>query len=370
MDDGNIICAVFLDLKRAFETIDRDILIAKLDKYGIKDKALDWIRNYLLGRTQSVKLNNVYSDKLGIEIGVPQGSVLGPLLFLLYINDLPCVLKSCRIHLFADDTLIYMEGKDINKVIIHINEELKHVSSWLNNNKLKLNINKTKAMYIFPSQKIIESNIKIMMNSHDLEMVTEIKYLGIIIDNKLKFDKHVEYTCKKISKKINYLSRISKDLSTWSKITIYNTIILPHFIYCSTILFMCNKTEIDKLQKLQNRAMRVILKCSKYTNIETMLDSLGWLCIKNFVEYNVLIFIYKMLNNMLPQYLTKNITHVNDVHNYATRSANMLYVCKKNKVRTSMSIFHKGLILYNKLPSVVKEAKSVREFKFKVKQLL
>jgi len=158
MGERKIVGVIFLDLKRAFEVVDREILIKKLVGFGIKETVLEWFKSYLVNQTQRVKFNGILSSPIGVELGVPQGSVLGPLLFLLYINDIVEVINDkCAIRLFADDALIYTMGHSSQEISDNLNEQMLKVERWLDVNKLVINISKTKLMLIRGDQNQKES---------------------------------------------------------------------------------------------------------------------------------------------------------------------------------------------------------------------
>lgn len=364
LDGGKKVIAVFLDLKRAFETINRRRLIKKMEGYGIKGKEIRWFRSFLTGRTQSTKYGKATSTPLPNEIGVPQGSKLASDLFLLYINDIKRCLKECKIRLFADDTLIYIAESDINVAMAKINNELKSVNSWLCANQLKLNIEKTKCMAI--SIHGSYNHIEIKIGNETIECVKTIKYLGIMIDNNLKFKNNIEFICKKVAKKIGFLARISKNLNFMDKITIYKTIIAPHFDYCATLLSSCNQNEMGRMQKLQNRAMRIVLRVSKRTKITDMLEALSWMSIKQRIWYQSLIFIFKLKNGMLPNDMTKHISYTSDRHHYQLRNINDFNIDRTKKKSTENSIFYKGVLQYNSLPDELKSENRINIFKRKL----
>lgn len=365
LEDGKVIGVVFLDFKRAFETINRQLLLCKMGKYGMGHKILQWFESYLNDRTQVTKYKNCFSTEIKSKWGVPQGTVLGPTLFILYINDIVNSVKNCKIQLFADDTVMYVTGDDTEKIIETLNGELNNVVDWLNNNSLSLNISKTKVMFIRKRKCAIDlgglSDIEI--NNEVIERVDNFKYLGCIIDKDLSFSEHFKYITNKIAKKVNFLGRISEDLSSWAKQTIYNTIIAPHFYYCSTLLFLMNKTEINLLQKKQNKALRIILGCNRYSRISIMLSSLNLLGVNQLVTYNTMIFIYKMLNKLLPKHLIENCKFVKDIHEHNTRSRENFYINTVSSGLSQNSLFFKGLIEYNNLPNNVKSSSSLISFK-------
>lgn len=364
IDYDNIIVAVFLDFKRAFETIDRCLLLSKLKNIGICGKALQWFTSYLSDRCQKTKVGtNVSSEKETIY-GVPQGSVLGPVLFIIFINDIIESVTNCKIHLFADDTMLYISGKNINELVNRMNDDLKNVYMWLCDNNLKVNIDKCKWMVIGKKYKlndIIDNNI-IKINNETIEKVSEIKYLGVILDEQLRFKSNVDYIVKKISKKTNFLRRISKDVSVFTRLTIYKSIVAPHFEYCSTLLLYLNNNELQVLQKLQNKAMRVILQCTRYTPINNMLQILNFMNVRQRILLRTLQYVYKIKNFTLPNYLCNKVMYVGDIHDYETRGRNDLYVERHHSLIAGKSLFCKGFKEYNNLPSGIKNSKSFKQF--------
>ena len=348
-----------MDFKRAFETINRNKLLIKLSKYGINGNELNWFDEYLRNRQQRTLFQGSTSPNIFNDHGVPQGSVLGAILFIIYINDIKKALKYCDIKLFADDTLIYIHGKDINILTERINEDLAQIEIWMNENDLKLNTTKTKVMII--GNNIINDDIKI--NNTILEIVNEYKYLGVIIDNKLKFDKYARYICNKMAQKTNILARIQNKLNYINKIQIYKSIIAPYIEFCSSILFMCNDTDIERIQKIQNRAMRIILKMPKTTPINIMLNMLQWLNVRERIMLKILIFIHKIIQEKTPSYLSENIERNTERTNYRLRNFDQLTHLMGNKEKTRNSIFIKGIVHYNRLPREVRMSNNMIQFR-------
>lgn len=233
-----------------------------------------WFYDYLSDRYQYVSYQNSVSSKLKNDYGVPQGSVLGPLLFILFINDLNQITDKCKIKMFADDTIIYWHDNDTKKLVEVLNEELKLVHDWLNENGLKLNIKKTKSMLISTTfNKVNKKEFKINIDNENIECVKMHKYLGIVLDEHLNFKDHMKYVVRKINKKVNYLGRIGQDLTKWCKRTIYKTIIEPHLTYCSSLLLILNESDIQNLQMVQNRALRIILSTNRYASVRKISSS-------------------------------------------------------------------------------------------------
>ena len=185
IDKGKYGCGIFTDLRKAFDTVNHEILLTKLEHYGIRGNMLDWFRSYLSKRKQYISINGQSSELLDITCGVPQGSVLGTLLFLIYINDLPNVSEVLNFYLFADDTNIYYESKTLKDIEKTINEELNKLFIWLNVNRLFLNIDKTNYIIFHPYNTSMEGHITIKINNKVIDQKEYIKYLGVLMDSTL-----------------------------------------------------------------------------------------------------------------------------------------------------------------------------------------
>lgn len=369
MVESDGVVAVFLDYKRAFETINRSLLLRKLrDVYRITDQVYEWIEDYLNERYQTVRFNSSVSKEEEVIHGVPQGSKLGPLLFILYINDLPGVLRQCKIHMFADDTLIYMSGDNAQNVVNVINDELNVVCEWLCRNYLGINVQKTKCMVLgkrgFRDE--AETRHTVVLMGSSLEWVKNYKYLGVIIDNSLSFKSHVEYINNKIAKKVNLLYKLRKTLSKTAKELLFKLLLVPHIRYCSTILSMISKRELASVQRNFNRGMRAVLKKKRSENIGSMLKELGYLSVENEIKRDVLTFIYRLEHNLLPVYLDCLVQKNSDVHNYSTRQARDFHLEPVHSSKGLKSLFGNGLVLYNMLPEEIKQAGSIRTYRDKV----
>jgi len=197
LDKGGVVGAVFLDLKRAFDTVNHKILLTKLSKFNFSSDAIKWIESYLSNRSQSVRIRDYHSPPLTMSTGVPQGSILGPLLFSLYINDLPSVCPDDYIQMYADDTVIYTHGKNIKQVSEKLTQSMAHVAEWLNQSCLKLNVNKTVSMY-FSKSNIANNQADIFVMGEKIKVVSEFKYLGILIDSKLTFKSQIKQVCNRV----------------------------------------------------------------------------------------------------------------------------------------------------------------------------
>jgi hypothetical protein len=249
IEKDHYMISLFIDLSRAFDTISHEILFNKLYVYGIRGLALDWIKNYLPNRNQFVIYNNMKSSFRNILMGVPQGSILGPLIFILYINDLPNVSSKLSFIQFADDTSIFITGKNLNEMSKLMTDQMKQVTDWLKINMLTLNISKTNYMIMCSrGKKVDDFECNMEIDGKLIECKAQCKFLGLIVDDKLTWKYHIDYICNKVSKLIGILFRARKMLSTSSLTTLYNSLVKPYFTYCINTWGNTFKTHLQRIE--------------------------------------------------------------------------------------------------------------------------
>jgi hypothetical protein len=354
-----------------YKYISEEILIKKQEHYGVRNRNLQWFKSYLNDRTQFSLINNVKSEMQSIETGVPQGSILGPLLFILYVNDLPGCVQKCQINMYADDTAIYFSAKNVPDMSSAINSDLKNIYGWFCANKVSVHFGKTETMLISNPQKrrflpSTDLNVSVT-NNETLSQVDNVKYLGITLDDRLSFDSHIDGLAKQISKKIGIL-KSCKFLSRNTLVHLFNSIVLPHFDYCSSVWCATSSKNLTRLQRLQNRAMRLILRKPHRTHIEDMLDELKWMSVRQRNVFNNMILMWKIVNGFAPTYLSDNITYVNQTHSHFTRahfnqSISLQYHHKN-------AFFNHAVTVWNQLPHDLRILETLSQFKKSVSSFI
>ena len=296
IENGEYTIGIFLDLSKAFDTVNHKILLTKLHHYGIRGICNDWFANYLTDRKQIVKYNVTYSTEKTIKCGVPQGTVLGPLLFLLYINDIHCS-SNLSFILFADDTNLFRSEKDLKQLEIEINHELILVQTWLKDNQLTLNIKKTNYIIFKSFRKKLNRNLTFKINDKIIQNAKETKFLGIIIDEHLTWKSHIDYITKELLKVSNILCKVRHYLNNKHIITLYHTLVYPH-LYYGNILWASNfKTRLKSVSTIQKKILKIISFLPYTFSSSTLFSTLEILKINKINAFQVGLFTFDAVKN-------------------------------------------------------------------------
>ena len=257
LDEGKMLMPVYLDFSKAFDTVNHQILLQKLNHYGIRGIIHNWFESYLSSRTQYVSINEENSNIMSVSISVPQGSVIGLILFLIYINDMSRSSSLDCIH-FSDDTPIIASEDTERSLFAKVNRKLSCIDKWLRVNRLSLNIKKIKYMII--THKACLNNFKIRDRKKENKKNNCIKFLGILMDDKLSFDSHALYICSKVARAVGVINRISYHLYFHQLVNLYYSIIYPHLMYRITVWGRAGSTGVGRVQRIQRRALRVMTR--------------------------------------------------------------------------------------------------------------
>ena len=305
LDHRKYVAVLFPDVSKAFDTVNHALLVSKLQHLGLSDSSLSWFRSYISERSQVTSVSNVHSS-LGFPVsGVPQGSVLSPTLFSAFINDFPDALPPDSTVLFADDTTIFIVGKDPKLLIDSLQSCLDLANTWMSNNSLKLNVSKTKCMLIrSPRSKNPPPTLDIQLCGCRIEQVTSFKFLGVIISDALCRKTHITHITRKVSQQVNLLRRLSWFLPSSLLVLYLTSYILPCVDYCDVVWDCRSKQDSSRLQTLFNHGCRIALHRPRLSSSSALCKDLGLSSLASRRKLHLAELMFKCHNSLAPQYLT------------------------------------------------------------------
>ena len=366
IDEGKITVGVFVDLAKAFDTVDHKILLNKLQYYGLRGIPHQWFTSYLSNRKQYVTVNNIDSGFSDVLCGVPQGSILGPILFIIYVNDLNGVSNKLRNIMFADDTNLFMTGKNISEIELQINIELNLLVEWFQANLLSLNISKTNYIIFCKKRKI---NTNIFIGRTPLERLQNTKFLGVVLSHDLSWNKHIDVVLNKISKNIGIIAKVRHLLPLSHTCILYRTLVEPYLNYCNLVWASQHKRgNLEKILKVQKKYCRIITFSEFQAHSGPLFKQLAFLTVYSIFRFQLAIFMYKCTHNLLPHNESYSFVTGNTLHSHATRHCTDLVTayCRTTCRWTTVQI--QGPKLWNSLPDYVKNVPSVNQFRSRVRK--
>ena len=363
-DNGYYTAPIFLDLSKAFDCVNHNILLKKMHFYGIRGIALDFFKSYLSDRKQFVEVGGLISSVLQVICGVPQGSTLGPLLFLLYINDLPNT-SNFKIILFADDTCLHLSDK--NPIVLEqiCNLYLGFVDDWFKANMLTTNLKKaSKFMLTCPNSNMHINHFILKMGTVTLERVYEMEYLGVIVDCKINWRSQINLLISKLSRSAGVLSKLRYYFDTPVLLSVYYAIVYSHLQYAILCWASANQSDLTRINTIHNRILRYVSKSPRRSNITDIYLNMRVLKINDIFELELAKFMFRFHKDTLPRPLALSFRKVSEVHNIRTRSASrgMLYPFASRKREGTRTIKHRGVICWNNIPASLR-LKSFPHFK-------
>ena len=361
LDSQHSQLSIFIDFCKAFDTVRHDILLQKLKHYGIRGVIFDWFKDYLSNRTQSTKILNHMSSPLNIKYGVPQGSVLGPILFLIYINDLPQIFPQLKSVLFADDSTLYITGDDPISMIETANSDLEILHNWCVSNRLTINSNKT--YYMLFTNKPIDTLPPLKYDTSEIAKVLQYKMLGITFDERMTFKSHIANISHKLSRNISLLYQVKNFMPRNVLQIMYNAHILPYFQYCTPIWCNTYPTHLLTLFRLQKKIIRIISNHSYYEHTQPLFKNMNILKLFDINKLQIGIYMYKSVNR-------GNMTALLPQHDYPTRTREHLRVPQHSLSLFQHSLTYSGPKTWNSVPTHIQQLPTLRTFKKHYKQYI
>ena len=370
LDQGYTVISFFLDFSKAFDTVNHHILLQKLQVYGIRGIAYNWFRSYLNNRIQSVSVNGVISRQRLIEYGIPQGATLGPLLFLIFINDFPNCSEFFKFTLFADDSTLTCRFDHNN--LISIKNELENrllpIYNWLISNRLKVNSQKSNFIIFSYRKNLNLSPIKFGDNL--LTQVDSTKFLGIYIDEHLNFKLHTEYILKKLSKSVGILFKLNSFLPFHILLTLYNTLVLPYFNYGILSYHNAPHYALDRLKICQKRAIRAICRLDYNAHTNDHFKQHNILKLDDIYKLNLCSTVFSQLQNPSNFSVSDRLVRNSDIHNYNTRSRDDFIVPYYSRSSSQSCFLYQASTEWNLIPQTVKDSHSTHGFRKKLKKYI
>ena len=366
MDEKKISILVLMDMWKAFDSINHDMLLFKLRSLGVSPSALEWFESYLKGRYQHVRIGDVASQSLPVYYGVPQGSILGPVLFTVYINDLLTVPKRCQSASYVDDSKLYLKFKtnELCNAVSAVNSDLNEICKWCCYNSLLLNPDKTKVLVVGVPQLLRQlPDFTITLCGKPISPIPVAKDLGVFLDQCLSYNEHIRKTVASCMNKLIQINRIKHLFDKETLLLVINSFVFSRLFYCSSVWSNTSATYIHKLQLVQNFAARIILGPRKYDHISAGLRSLRRLNVKQRFMVNDAVMMHKCLKGLSPSYLSNKFSTRATIHERQTRNRDSLNIPPSRINGGQRAFYYRGVKVWNDLSKELREITNTKVFK-------
>ena len=368
LDEGKEIRVVFFDISKAFDRVWHKGLLYKIEQFGIKGDLLEWIKSYLFQRKQRVVINGKESAYIEINAGVPQGSILGPLFFLIFINDIVLDI-GCAIKLFADDTSIYLIIDHPNNAALELNENLEKVNNWSKQWLVKFNPRKTESLLISRKQNNPVIHPSLYFDRIPVVEVTSHKHLGLVFNNRCHWGEHIDYVVSKVSTKLNVLRSLKFDLDRKTLQCMYLSFIRPVMEYGDIIFDNSPDYCKDKLEKINIEAARIITGATKLVSLNKLYTESGFESLETRRKKHKLTEFFKIKSSMTPEYLRNLLPLQHDQqHSYPTRNSSNYILPHCRTTYHFNSFIPSTISMWNQLPNHIKESNTISSFKQKLNE--
>ena len=362
---------ILIDLQKAFDTIDHHILLDKMIYLGFSDSVISWFNSYLTNRSFVVNIENALSTPGKLSCGVPQGSILGPLLFLLYVNDMPQAIN-CELLLYADDSCLIFSDKSSQKIEDQLNKDFNSLCEWFVDNKLSIHFGeeKTKSILFGSKRRLKNLNeLDIRCGEIKIKQHTQVTYLGCILDNNLSGESMATKVLGLVNGRLKFLYRKQSFLDYPLRRLLCNALIQPHYDYaCSAWYPNLSKRLSKKIQTSQNKCIRYCLNLGNRAHIGVKeFEKINWLPTKERIEQCICVNIYKFFKNISPAY-TSEIYHPTEQMHNTRSSKHRLHLPYRNYNQGQKGLSFMGPKIWNKLPTEIKTARNSNTFKHDIKK--